>query len=163
MTKFFVIEARRLLPLMFLLVLLVSLSVYDNFFRVQPVDTRPVIKEDFTFLTTTRGEVTSPSYFVIAHTEEEWAQLQENPLVNLPDYPYNPSYEVALCTVNYEVDKVDISTSKEGLTKVEIQVTQKPNYYHVVTVNRDKIETSEVSYTFIDSTGEVLLQETIKQ
>ncbi|NLM52471.1 MAG: hypothetical protein GX197_06585, partial [Firmicutes bacterium] len=33
--KMFVVEARRLLPLLFLLVLLVSLSVYDSF-RASP-------------------------------------------------------------------------------------------------------------------------------
>ena len=37
MHRFFVIEAKRLLPLLFLLVLLVSLSIYDNFFREFPV------------------------------------------------------------------------------------------------------------------------------
>ena len=34
-SRMFVVEARRLLPLLFLLVLLVSLSVYDSF-RVSP-------------------------------------------------------------------------------------------------------------------------------
>lgn len=163
MNKFLVVEAKRLLPLVFLLVLLVSLSVYDNFFRLEPVDTKPVVKEDFVFLTTTRGELTSPTSFHLIYSQNDWNDLKENPLIELPDYPFNDAYEVALCSVNSEIKDVVIQPEEEGLQRIEVHVELRPNYYHIVMVNRDKLESEEVLWTFLDHEGKVLLQETVEQ
>ncbi len=164
MNKIFVVEAKRLLPLVFLLVLLISLSVYDNFFRLQPVDTIPVVEEDFVFLTTTRGELTSPTSFHLIYSQNDWNDLKENPLIELPDYPFNDSYEIALCSVNSEIEDVVIfPEEKDGIQRVEVSVNLRPNYYHIVMVNRDALESQEVYWTFLDRNGEVLLQETVNE
>ncbi len=163
MNKFLVIEARRLLPLMFLVALLISLSVYDNFFRVQPADTIPVIEEDYIFMTTTRGEVAAPTTFHLIYSQEQWNELKKNPMIELPDYPFNDSYEVALCTVNSEIEDVQILPEEEGVKKIEVQVKLHPYYYHIVMINRDKLDSANVCWTFLDKDGKVLMQELVPQ
>ena len=90
MHRFLVIEARRLLPLLFLLVLLVSLSIYDNFFREFPVVAPDKeLKNTVAFVTADRGELSAPVSFEVIASMEAWARLQQENSA-LPDYPFNP-------------------------------------------------------------------------
>ena len=46
-------------------------------------------------------DVTSVSYTHLdVYKRQQWNELKKNPMIELPDYPFNDSYEVALCTVN---------------------------------------------------------------
>lgn len=167
MNKFFIIEARRLLPLAFLLALLVSLSVYDNFFRMQPVEAPlGTIDEDFVYVTATRGEIDAPADFMLVHTNHKWDKLQDDPKLDLPDYPFNEAYEVALCTINSKVDDVIIKPSTEDITgevaEVTVKVKDRPQYYHLVMVNRDQWGTSETHWRFVDEEGEEIHKEIIE-
>ena len=162
MNRFFILEGRRILPLFFLLLLLVGLSVYDNFFRVQPVDTLPVAEQEHMFTTTTRGELNTPTSFHLVQTESEWQELRTNPVLELPDYPYSDAHEVAVCTINSEIRGINILSETEEVTNVEVRVNMRPNYYHVIMVNREQIQAPEVNWTFLSETGEVLLQESMQ-
>lgn len=161
--KFVVLEGKRLLPLMFLLMLLISLSIYDNFFRVQQEDTVPAVREEKVFNTTTRGEISAPTSFHLVYNQSQWEDLKANPLLELPDYPFNDAYEVALCSVNSEIKDMNIHTADEGVQKVEVEVSMRPDYYHIVMVSREKLDSPEVYWTFLDEDGEVLLQESVEQ
>ncbi len=159
MNRFFVFEARRILPLFFLLFLLVGLSVYDNFFRLQPVDTAPVPAEKYTYLTTGRGELQAPTSFHLVVDQDGWEEVKANPLLQLPDYPFNHYYEVALCAINSEIKDMAIhADNKTETTRVEVYVGERPNYYHVVMVNRDQLEYGAVQWVFLDREGSVLMQ-----
>lgn len=163
MNKFLIVEARRLLPLAFLLALLVSLSVYDNFFRLQPVDTPPgTVDEDFLFVTATRGEIDAPTSFKLAYSQEQWEELQEHPQLDLPDYPFNESYEVALCTVNSQVEDIEVEPAPDEVTGVTVKVSDSPQNFHLVMINRDRLKTPEVHWSFQDEEGEVIHEKKIE-
>lgn len=155
MHRFFVIEARRLLPLLFLLVLLVSLSIYDNFFRGQPV----IAPEDetenvLTFVTAGRGEISAPASFQVIDTMAQWVAL-ENEHAGLPDYPFNDLYEFAVSAVNGEIRSIQVFPQDDGLVQVQVRVTSQPRSYHVVTVEREKV--GELSrWIFLDETDNIL-------
>ncbi len=163
MNRFLVVEARRLLPLAFLLALLISLSVYDNFFRLEPVDTPPPVDEDFLYVTATRGEIDAPSDFKIAHTREQWEELQHHPDLDLPEYPFNQNYEIALCAVNSQVEDVEIRPGGGEVTEVLVEVASSPRYYHLVMLNRDELDTRKVHWIFMDEEESMVYEEEIEQ
>ena len=100
---------------------------------------------------------------ILIFSQPQWNELKDNPRIELPDYPFNDTYEVALCSVNSEIEDVVILPEEEGIKKVEVRIKPRPNYYHIVMVNRDKLESPEICWTFIDGEGKVLLQETVQQ
>ena len=163
MNRFFIVEARRLLPLAFLLALLVSLSVYDNFFRMQPVDAPPgEVEEDFLYVTATRGEIEAPSTFELVYSQEEWEELQERAQMDIPDYPFNESYEIALCTINSQVEDVVIEPRGEEVTEATVKVSSNPQSYHLVMINREKLDAPEVHWSFLDKEGELLYEKKVE-
>ena len=155
MHRFFVIEARRLLPLLFLLVLLVSLSIYDNFFRGHPV----IAPEDeaknlLTFITADRGEISAPASFLVIDTLERWTRLQEEH-AGLPDYPFNANYEFAVSAVNGEIRSIQVFPQEDGFTQVQVRVSPQPQSYHVITVERDKVG-ERSRWLFLGEADEIL-------
>ena len=128
MHRFFVIEARRLLPLLFLLVLLVSLSIYDNFFR--SAEQQVIVPEEevtnmLTFITADRGELESSAQFLVVETAEQWAELQ-NEHSGMPDYPFNEIYEMAVRSVNGEVKSIQMFPQEDGSVQVQVRVNLEP-------------------------------------
>jgi hypothetical protein len=155
MHRFFVIEARRLLPLLFLLVLLVSLSIYDNFFREHPVlAPEEELKNVVTFISAVRGELSAPPSFEVIETREQWAVLQQEQQ-GLPDYPFNALYEFAVSAVNSEIKSIQVFPQEDGFSQVQVRVTAKPRFYHVVTVERDKVGVN-TRWLFLDEADRIL-------
>jgi len=157
MHRFFVIEARRLLPLLFLLVLLVSLSIYDNFFRsVEQQVSVPEeeVKNVLTFITADRGELESSAQFMVIESAEQWAALLEEH-GGMPDYPFNETYEMAVRAVNGEVKSIQMFPQEDGSVQVQVRVNLEPNVYHVVTVERDQVGSTS-RWLFLDEEDRVL-------
>ncbi len=157
MNRFLVIEARRLLPLLFLLVLLVSLSIYDNFFRSveQPV----IVPEEeahnlLIFVTAHQGEIEAPASFQVIETKEQWSELQQEHL-SLPDYPFNDLFEFAVSVMNGQIRQIQMFPQEDGYMQVQVKVQQDPSVYHVVTVEREEI--GELSrWIFLDEADRIL-------
>ncbi|MGI6097182.1 MAG: hypothetical protein ACOYBM_03590 [Dethiobacteria bacterium] len=158
-TRFFIVEARRLLPLLFLLVLLISLSVYDNFFRLETTSEAPEeLENTITFVTTDRGAIKYSPDFLVAYDEEDWEALKENAGVQLPDYPFNAAYEVAVLSLNGEIEAVRPVSQGENTLQVQVRVAPRENYYHVITVDRKEVEAEETHWVFIDEEDRVIAQ-----
>ncbi|NLA12173.1 MAG: hypothetical protein GX883_08620 [Firmicutes bacterium] len=155
MHRFFVIEARRLLPLLFLLVLLVSLSVYDNFFREIPaVAPDEESKNAITFVTADRGDLSAPTSFEVIATMESWTRLrQENSA--LPDYPFNPAFEYAVSATNSEIESVQVYPQEDGTVQVQVRVLAQPHSYHLVTVEREKVG-EQPRWLFLDEKEQIM-------
>lgn len=155
MHRFFVIEARRLLPLLFLFVLLVSLSVYDNFFREIPaVAPDEESKNAITFVTADRGALNAPSSFEIIATMDSWTRLrQENSA--LPDYPFNPAFEYAVSATNSEIESVQVYPQEDGTVQVQVKVADQPHSYHLVTVEREKVG-EQPRWLFLDDKEQII-------
>lgn len=160
MGNFFVIEARRLLPLLFLLVLLISLSVYDNFFRVETTVTAPegVSDSAVAFVTADRGEIGGEAAFSLIYTREEWDALAEEIGLDLPEYPFNPEQEVALLALNSEIEDIRVLPQGEEVTQVRVKVAPRSNYYHLVSLERAQVDRDGVCWVFADDEGTILEQ-----
>lgn len=152
---FFVIEARRLIPLVFLLVLLVGLTVYDNFFRVETTTGPLEMDEGLAFTTTDWGEITSPASFTIVGEYDEWIRVASEMGLNLPDYPFNAAEEVAVFAVNGEIQRMDV-LPRFGELGVKVLVEPRDKYFHVVTVDRQAVDYEDTVWEFVDSQGRVL-------
>ena len=155
MHRFLVIEAKRLLPLLFLLVLLVSLSIYDNFFREYPV----VAPEDelenaVTFVTADQGMLSVPASFQVIDSTEDWNRFEEE-YTALPDYPFNPAYEYAISALNGEIKSVQVFPQEDGIIQVQVKVVEQPNSYHLVTIEREKIGEA-ARWLFLDDNDRIL-------
>jgi hypothetical protein len=162
--KLFVVEARRLLPLLFLLVLLVSLSVYDSFRAsptVSPDQTAGANEVEFT--TADKGERKEAPTFRLAVDEESWANVVEEWAITLPQYPFQPQHEVALFALHAEVQNVNTVAKAGGDLEVEVRVNPKRDFFQVVTVPAADVmlEGGEVTWTFADRRGNVLEQFTV--
>ncbi len=155
MHRFLVIEAKRLLPLLFLLVLLVSLSIYDNFFREYPV----VAPEDelenaVTFVTADQGMLSVPASFQVIDSTEDWNRFEEE-YTALPDYPFNPAYEYAISALNGKIKSVQVFPQEDGIIQVQVKVVEQPNSYHLVTIEREKIGEA-ARWLFLDDNDRIL-------
>ena len=68
--------------MLFLLALLVSLSIYDNFFKADRAVITPVDEPDnaLTFITAGSGEIPVETTFQVIETLEQWENLQQQHL-----------------------------------------------------------------------------------
>lgn len=163
MNRFFVIEARRLLPLLFLLVLLVSLSIYDNFIKDQPVVAPDNgIENTLAFITYDRGDIAAPAAaFQVVASTEEWSRLKEEH-GDLPDYPFNAAYEFALSATHGEIRRIQLFPQEDGLVQVQVSVAHAPNLYHVVTVEREQVG-ERSRWIFLDEDDRILQEVVLPQ
>jgi len=157
--KLLVVEARRLLPLLFLLVLLVSLSVYDSFRASPTVNPEDVAaKNQVTFTTADKGERKENPAFRVAADQAGWAAVVEEWSIVLPQYPFQPQHEVALFAIHAEVESLKSLPKAAGSLDVEVRVNPKRDFFHVVTVPAGDVtlQGGEVTWTFVDRRGNVL-------
>lgn len=154
--KFFVVEARRLIPLLFLLVLLIGLTVYDNFFRAEPTAGLPEGgRESLVFTTTERGALTAPTSFSLVADHEEWTRVSQDMGLSLPDYPFNAADEVAVFAVNSEIHNMNV-IPRSGEVEIRVLVEPKDNYFHVITVDRATVDLESAVWQFVDQEGHIL-------
>ena len=159
--KLFVVEARRLLPLLFLLVLLVSLSVYDSFRASPTIGPEEVAStSEVEFKTADKGERKERPTFRLAVDEEAWAGVAEEWYISLPQYPFQPQHEVALFALHAEVQNVEANPKGEGVLEVEVRVNPKRDFFQVVTVPVADVmlDGGETTWTFVDKSGNILEQ-----
>lgn len=154
--KFFVVEARRLIPLIVLLALLVGLTVYDNFFRAEPTVGSPESEADgIAFTTMDWGNLISPTSFTLVADYDEWLRVSQEMGMALPDYPFNAAEEIAVFAVNSEIKGMDVGPGF-GEMEVKVLVEPKDNYYHVITVDRFSVDFEDAVWKFVDAEDRVL-------
>ena len=159
--KLFVVEARRLLPLLFLLVLLVSLSFYDSFRASPTISPEEVgVTNEVNFTTADKGERKERPTFRLAVDEEGWADVAEEWAITLPQYPFQPQHELALFALHAEVQSVKTNPKGEGELEVEVRVNPKRDFFQVVTVPAADVllDAGETTWTFVDKKGNILEQ-----
>lgn len=155
-SRFFVVEARRFIPLLFLLVLLIGLTVYDNFFRVEPTSGLPEMDENsVAFTTTDWGMLTAPTSFNLVADHDEWIRVTQDLGLSLPDYPFNADEELAVFAINSEIQRMEVLPKFEEV-EINVLVEPKDNYFHVVTVDRRTVDLEDAIWKFVDSQDRVL-------
>ncbi|MEW5921716.1 MAG: hypothetical protein AB1796_12390 [Bacillota bacterium] len=154
--KFFVVEVRRLIPLLFLLVLLLSLTVYDNFFRAEQVVAPPEEVGGIMFTTTDSGVLSAPVSFTLVADYEEWARVSRDLGLALPDYPFNAAQEVAVFAVNGEIQGLNVLPALGEGVEIRVEVEPKEKYFHVITVDRRDVDHDGAVWNFVDNENRLL-------
>ena len=154
--KFFVVEVRRLVPLLFLLVLLLSLTVYDNFFRTEQVVAPPEEVGGIMFTTTDSGILSSPVSFTLVADYDEWARVSQEMGLPLPDYPFNAAQEVAVFSMNSQIQSLDVLPAPGEGVEIRVGVEPKEKYFHVITVDRRDVDHQGAVWNFVDDENRLL-------
>jgi hypothetical protein len=154
--KFFVVEMRRLIPLMFLLVLLLSLTVYDNFFRAEQVVAPPEEPGGIMFTTTDSGILAPPVSFNLVAEHDQWATVSNEMGLALPDYPFNAAEEIAVFAVNGAIQNLNVLPAAEKGVEIRVEVQPKENYFHVITVPRRDVDHEGAVWNFVDNENRLL-------
>ena len=186
MNRLIIIERRRIIPLVLLIVLMGGLTIYDNIRgdigEIMPVqdeeieETGEIIAEQklsselkegsIDYVTADRGFRTSPKTFEVAEALEEWVDIIEHNDLSLPDYPYNEYNEVGVFAFNSKIENLELVPEEEkrvnGQTQIQLEVNtkEKENHYHVVAVSKDVLtRNGDVqNWRFINEKGDVIYQ-----
>ena len=159
MGKVFVVEARRLFPLLFLLLLLISLSIYDNF-RHQP--TEPVFdelgQEGVMFEVIDRGEVEDQIQVRVLYDQEDFDRVANEFGIELPEYPFQPAQEVGVFVLNAKFNRAEMVSTNE-VSQIRVTVDKARDSYDVVSLNRAALEAEgDYHWVFADKSGNVFTQ-----
>lgn len=157
MGRVFVVEARRLFPLLFLLLLLVSLSIYDNFRQAATPVFEPA-QDEITFSVIDRGKVEDRFQARVLYEKDDFLRVADEFALELPDYPFQPAQEVAVFVLNGKLRKAQLVPLREG-NQVRITIDQARNSYDLITLDRGTLEEAgEWYWVFADRKGNVLSQ-----
>jgi hypothetical protein len=159
--KMVVVEVRRLLPLLFLLVLLVSLSIYDTFRASPAVKPREITAgNEVRFTVADKGERKERPIFRLVTDQAAWEEAAGTWGIALPQYPFQPKHEVALFTLHAEVQNVQVAATGEQDLEVRVKVDPKRDHFQVVTLPHKDVmlEKGRTIWTFTDRRGAVLDQ-----
>ncbi|UNC93139.1 hypothetical protein [Candidatus Contubernalis alkaliaceticus] len=158
--KLFVVEGRRLIPLAFLLILLVTLSIYDNF-RVDT--TARVVEEvkvenEIQFSTTDKGQKKVSPTLRVAAQQEQWALFAKEFKLELPEYPFNPHGEIGLFVYNGKIRHIEILPQADKQVQVRIAVDVKDDFYHLATIEKKDFWQEDKDYLWVltDHKGKII-------
>ena len=158
--RLFVIEGRRLIPLAFLLVLLITLSIYDNF-RVDT--TARVVEEvkvenEVKFSTTDKGQKKVAPTLRIATEQEQWAEIAREFNLELPEYPFNPHGEIGIFVYNGRIRNIQVLPQADIQVQVRVAADIKDDYYHLATVEKKDFwqEGKDYLWVLVDSKGKII-------
>lgn len=132
MTKLVVVEARRLLPVAVLFLMLVAVSLYDGLSSpAQPVTTLPNSVPYKTLVQTAQsGEVRSS----VVTDLDAWVAMHNALGLELSDYDFDPKTEVAVFLVNCQL----IST-REAQGVVELTIVPDKNNCQLVLFDKNHL------------------------
>ncbi len=158
MGKVFVVEARRLFPLLFLLLLLISLSIYDNFrHQAEPVFDE-IGQEGVMFEVIDRGKVEDRVQVRVLYDKEDFDRVANEFAIELPEYPFQPAQEVGVFVLNGKFKEAQVVSTNE-VSQVRVTVDKTKNSYDLVSLNRAALEAEgEYHWVFADKNGDVFTQ-----
>lgn len=159
--KMVVVEVRRLLPLLFLLVLLVSLSIYDTFRASPAVKLREITAgNEVRFTVADKGERKERPIFRLVTDQSSWEETAGAWGIALPQYPFQPKHEAALFILHAEVQNVQVAATGEQDLEVRVKVDPRRDHFQVVTMPLKDVllEKGQTLWTFTDRRGAVLEQ-----
>ncbi len=147
-----------MIPILFLLVLLISLSIYDNF-RMEPAEVMEEVRieNQVEFSTSDQGRKKVIPSLELALEQESWAEIAREYELELPEYPFNPQGEVGIFVLNGKVKYVQSLPGPENNVEIRVAVDVKDNYYHMGTVEKKEFwkERQEIRWILMDHRGEV--------
>ncbi|HOC06044.1 MAG TPA: hypothetical protein PKN71_01870 [Bacillota bacterium] len=148
MARLVVVEARRLLPVAVLFLLLVVVSVYDGLSSpAEPVTTSP---NSVPYKTLVHASQSGEVRWAAATNLDDWVTLHNALGLELPDHAFDPKLEVAVFLVNCQL----ISTQQCG-EMVELTVIPDRNNCQVVLFDKSQLSTmAEPQFLVVEASGQ---------
>ena len=147
MTKLVVVEARRLLPVAVLFLMLVAVSVYDGLAsRAKPVTTLPNSVPYKTLVQTAlSGEVRSS----VVTDLDTWVVMHNALGLKLSDYDFNPKTEIAVFLANCQ-----LLATREVQGVVELTIVPDKNNFQVVLFDKTHLSSKEdPQFVLVEASG----------
>ncbi|OWZ83120.1 hypothetical protein [Natranaerobius trueperi] len=165
MSKVFILELKRLVPLVLLLVLLAGLSLYD-YMTPEAQETGFLDEQDngeqassnIEFTTEDEGYRSEPASFVLAEDTKEWHQILEEKNLGLARGSLNEKKEIGLFAFHSEIKEIRLLDGSKAQSKIEVIIEPKNDFYHVAIVNKKQFEEEVVNWRFVDDEGKALYQ-----
>lgn len=159
MSRVFVVETRRLVPLFFLLFLLIGLAVYGNFRHRAAM---PVMEEAapgaINFQLIDRGKIEDRIQIRILYSEDDFLRVADEFALEFPAYPFQPAQEVGVFVLNGKIKEARLLSMKEAC-QVRVTVAKAANSYDLVTMDKSTMAEGENwHWVFVDKKGNVFAQ-----
>lgn len=139
MTKLFVVEARRLLPVAVLFLMLVAVSIYDGLANpTAPVVTEPNSVPYRTLLDSAQSEAMEAK---VVTDLQMWTAMHTALGVRLTDYDFNPEQEIAVFLLNCQ-----LRSTRESEDLVELIASARKNTFQLVLFNKGNLNSQEVKF-----------------
>lgn len=139
MTRLVVVEARRLLPIVILFLMLVAVSVYDGFStNTAPVTTGP---NSVPYKTLTQAAQAGEKQMQIVTDLNMWVTMHNALGISLTDYDFDPQREVAVFLLNCQLRS---TTEEDGI--VGLEVISRKNSYQLVLFDKSHLPEGEVNF-----------------
>ena len=129
MSRLIVLERKRIIPLILLVILMGGLSFYDVYRG--DIDEGVPVRDDngkklekiigekkfaealgeakIELVTADKGFRKSVKYFEIARNLDEWVEIAEKNDLSMPDYPYNENTEIGIFAFNSEIKDIQVN------------------------------------------------------
>lgn len=129
MTKLIVVEARRLLPIAVLFLMLIAVSIYDGLIApAAPVSTTPnSVPYKTLFAAAQDGNIQSK----VVTSLDMWVAMHEAMGIDLTDHDFNPQDEIAVFLINCQ-----LRSTRESEGVVELAVTSRKDSVQLVLFQR---------------------------
>jgi hypothetical protein len=147
MTKLVVVEARRLLPIAVLFLLLVAVSIYDGLSSpVEPVTTYP---NSVPYKTLVQASQSGEVRCSVATDLDDWVAIHNALGLELTDHVFDPTAEVAVFLVNCQL----ISTKEVG-ENVELTIIPDKQNCQVVLFDKNNLTTkANPQFLVVEASG----------
>lgn len=142
MTKLVVVEARRLLPIAVLFLMLVAVSVYDGLTGpAAPAVAPPNSVPYQTLLATSQN---SEIQCQVVTSLDMWVAMHQALGLELTDHDFDPQREVAVFLLNCQ-----LSSTREGKGVVRLSVTPKKNSVQLVLFEKANLHGNPADLQFL--------------
>ena len=155
MSRVIVFEGKRLIPLLILLVLLVTVSVYDSLFSTaQPVS---LPGDNVHYVSLEQGKLYPQKQLVIIDNVESWVAFLQTNSITHPDYSFDPNNQVAVITMNFQIQNILTSQDDLGRKVFNVICNDKNAYYKIYILPKDQhVDAENAMWNFYDEKGSKL-------
>lgn len=152
MSKVFVFEGKRLIPLFILLMLLITVSVYDVFFTTaEPVSVSGDIVH---FVSIEQGKLYPQKQLLIFDNQESFVSFLQLNNLSHPSQSFDHNNHVAVITMNFQIQNLVTSTDDLGRQVFNVICTEKNAHYKIYIVPKDQqVDKVDVVWNFYNEKG----------
>ena len=142
MTRLVVVEARRLLPIIVLFVMLVAVSVFDGFSaNSAPVTTQP---NTVPYQTISQGAQSGQVQLQVITDLDMWVAMHNALGAKLSDHEFKPETEIAILLLNCQLRS---TAEADGI--VQLSVTARKATYQLVLFSKSHLASDGAMPQFI--------------